>query len=319
MYNKTLGTAAVLLALALAGCGGGGGSSQVVPSGNGGSGPKPSSVVKTDSDLFNLDGSDLLAMLESDQGITVTSSTARHTASLHPQVAVSGTFKPQISGGTATIDRPASKGGPIESVGFLMTYRDSSGLCECSNDNHALPAPYAATIQNANWHASPYATVASTTTLLIGYNSKVADNSDHGGAYVFGVNSDPSNTASYTIPNAATVLPPQSKPTVTPQQGGIQINWTPAAGTKEYFLAFRTHLNNDPKQPIAVVGFVVTDQPSAFVKSSDLYSGAQYELDLIAADAPYIGVYYSQGVTQLPALPSQVDFSIAQAMLFNAP
>ncbi|MGZ3519166.1 MAG: hypothetical protein ACXVAM_18700 [Vulcanimicrobiaceae bacterium] len=319
MLKKTLGAAAVLLAIALAGCGGGGSSNQVVPSGNGG-GPQANSVIRTDSDLFNLDGSDLLAMLEQDQGITVTSSTARHAQSAGPQIVVSsGTFKPQITGGTATIDRPASKGGPIQSVGFLMTYRDSSGLCECSNDNHSLPAPYAATIQNPNWHASPYKTAASTTTLLIGYNAKVSDNADHGGAYVFGANFDPNNTASFSILNPATVLPPQSKPTVTPQQGGIQISWTPAAGTKEYFLAFRTHLNNDLAQPIVVVGFVVTDKPYAFVKSSDLYSGSQYELDLIAADVPYIGVYYSQGVQQLPVLPQQVDFSIAQAMVFTAP
>jgi hypothetical protein len=323
MLKKTLSITAIVLAIALAGCGGGGSSSSpspVVPSGNGG-GPVVDSVVTTNADLFNLDGSDLLAMLESDQGITVTSSTARQTASAARPSSLPplGTFKPQITGGNATIDRPASKGGPIQSVGFLMTYRDTSGLCECSNDNHSLPAPYPATITNANWHASPYKTVASTTTLLIGYNSKVADNADHGGQYVFGANFDPTNTASYGLLNPTAVLPPQGKPTVTPAQGGIQVSWTPAAGTKEYFLAFRTHLGNNPANPIAVVGFVVTDKTSAFVKSSDLYSGSRYELDLISADVSYINVYYSQGLQQLPPLPSQVDFSVAQAAFFTAP
>jgi hypothetical protein len=318
MLKKTLGVITVLLAVALSGCGGGGGSDHVVPIA--GNGAQADAVVTSNSDLFNLDGSDLLTMLQDDQGLTVTSSVARNAAdTARPQsLPPLGTFKPQVTGGIATIDRPAGKP-TVYTVDFLMTYRDASGLCECSNDNTSLPRPYPAKVINPNWNASPYATAASTTTLLFGYNAKLADNADHGGMYTFSANFDPSNAAQFNVHSPLRVLPIQTKPTVTNATGGIQVSWNPAAGTKEYFLAFLTHLNNDPKQPIHVVGFVVTDKTTAFVKSNNLYSGAPYQLELISADVPYINVYFSQGQLQLPPLPSQVDFSVAQITTFTAP
>lgn len=326
MQKRAFVFVAVSAALLLAGCGGGGTSAPISGGGSSGGGPTTQSLQA--EDLFSLDGSDLLNTLEIDAGFTATSSRVAQAVSTGrtPQVS-SGPFVFQATGGTATVARPGTATSPA--VGFLMTFRDASGLCECSNDVSTLPKPYLTALTNPSWlGGQPFGTRASTTTLGIAYKSGV-DSSNHGGTYTATVANPPGGTATFTIANPAVSLPRQSSPTVsfagnaTPNcpVGAAYVTWTPAAGTDEYFVAFLTHLNNDPvKNPgYTVVGFVVTNGTSTCVTPGNFYSKASYQALVIASDVPYIGIYDSQGKSQSPKLPSQIDFSVSQITAFTTP
>jgi hypothetical protein len=314
MRKPALTFCSAALVLILAGCGGGGGSTAAPPPSNNG-GANASLVPE---DLFNLNGSDLLETLELDAGFSATSAVPQQADAsvISPQVA--GPFVAQISGGTAMVARNGNAVTPA--IGFIMTYRDPSGLCECSNDNPLLKPPYKTSLTNPNWHASPFGTAASSTTLGIGMKNNT-DSADHGGTYTATVANPPGGSATFSILNNAVALPRQSVPTITTNGGTLTATWVPAAGTQEYFLAFLTHLNNDPvhNKGFNVVGFVLTDKTSVTLPLSDFYSKAQYEALLISSDTKYINVYLSQGSQQAPALPSQLNFTVSQLLLFNTP
>lgn len=315
MHNRAFYLATVfILTVALSGCGGSGGSS-VTPSTGGGTTQSQSMVP---DDLFSLNNSQVLNALEIDAGFTATASITRQSiASNSVHTLANGSFQAQITGGNATVARSGSSTTPA--IGFLMTYRDASGLCECSNDNPQLPLPYTTTITNANWHASPFGTRASTTTLGIGMKNNV-DSSDHGGTYTATVANPPSGSATFTIAHPAT-LGRQSSPVVNVTGSTVNVSFNPVAGSKEYFVAFLTHLNNDPvhNPGFNVVGFVVTDKNTVSVPLSNFYSNATYQVLLIDADQRYIGIYQSQGIQQLPVLPAQIDFSVSQLVVFTTP
>lgn len=305
----------LFLAAALSGCGGGGSSSVTPSTGSGGNTQTQSMITE---DLFNLNGSDVLNVLELDAGFTATSSVVRQSQSVGSvRTQSAGSFAAQITGGNATVARSGSS--TTAAIGFLMTYRDASGLCECSNDNPSLPAPYNTALSNPAWPASPFGTRASTTTLGIGLKNNV-DSSDHGGTYTATVGNPPGGSATFTIAKPTT-LGRQSSPLVNVSGSNVNVSWNPVAGSKEYFVAFLTHLNNDPvnHKGFNVVGFVVTDKNAVSVPLSNFYAGAQYQVMLIDADQRYIDVYLSQGQQQLPTLPAQIDFSVSQIVLFNTP
>jgi hypothetical protein len=304
----------LIFAVVLSGCGGSGNSVNP-PSINGGGGGQTQSLIA--EDLFNLNGSQVLDTLELDAGFTATSSVTRQPESSVIRTQSAGPFAMQITGGNATIARSGTSTTPA--IGFLMTFRDASGLCECSNSNPALPPPYKTNLTNLNWHASPFGTRASTTTLGIGFKNNV-DSADHGGTYTATVNSPPGGSASFSIAKP-TALGRQSNPTVKIAGGNVNVSWTPVAGSKTYFVAFLTHLNDDPvaHPGFSVVGFTITYKNAVSVPLSNFYSGAQYQVMLIDADQRYIPVYQSQGVQQLPTLPAQINFSVSQIVLFNTP
>jgi hypothetical protein len=314
MFNWRLGILPVAFAVVLSGCGGGG-SSATPTSPNGGN---TSSLVTQDPDLFNLDGSSLLTTLEEDQGIVVTSARTapQNAVATAPVRRATGSFVFQATGGTATVAR--NNGASSYGVGFLSTYRDASGLCECSNDNPSLPKPYPATLSNPSWPASPFGTYGSTTTLSIGFKSTV-DSSNHGGTYTDALNGAPGGSATFTIPNAAVSLPRLAPPTITSDSSNVYASWPAAAGVNEYFLAFMTHKGNVSTNPIVVVGFIVTDKTSVTIPLNLFYSATKYEAVLIGSDRQYINVYLSQGIQQMPTLPSQIDFTISQLALFTTP
>ena len=317
MHKPALALSLSAILFVLAGCGGGGGTNANPPGSNNSGGQ---STTLAPEDLFNLNGSDLLDTLELDAGFTATSSVARavpqSTTVKTPNITT--TFVGQITGGTATIAR--NNNGTTPAIGFLMTYRDAAGLCECSNDILTLPPPYKTSLSNPNWHASPFSTSASSTTLGIGMKNNV-DNADHGGTYTASVANPPGGSMTFSIANNTVALPRQSLPAVNIANGQLTASWTPAAGTKEFFVAFLTHLNNDPVHHKAfnVVGFVLTDKNSVTLPMSDFYSKATYQVLLISADTKYISVYLSQGTQQTPALPPQINFSVSQLLVFNTP
>jgi len=326
MHKRAFLVVALAAGLALAGCGGGGSSSSTVPGSN--NGGQPTQNISPE-DLFNLQGSDLLNDLELDAGFTATSSVGSNPQSrtmsvVRPQG--SGPFVFQITGGNATVARSGKGSNPA--VGFLMTYRDASGLCECSNDNPALSKPYVTNITNPSWMGGQkFTTAASTTTLGIGYRSN-KDSADHGGTYTAAVNNPPGGTANFGPLGPAT-LPRQDSVTVSfagnaangCPAGSAYVSWNPVAGAVEFFVAFLTHFNNDPVHhpSFAVVGFVVTSKNYACVAPGNFYSKAQYQAILIDADQNYIDVYQSQGKVQAPKLPAQIDFSVSPITVFNTP
>jgi hypothetical protein len=328
MHKRVFFIAAIIAMLAFAGCGGGGSSPSAAVGNTGGNGSQTASVVT--QDLFNLNGSDLLDTLEIDAGITVPTSVVRspQTAVSNPSRMISGPFVFQATGGTATIARSGNSTSP--GVGFLMTYRDPSGLCECSSDTPSLPLPYKANIHNPLWlGGASFGTAASSTTLGIGFKSTV-DSANHGGTYTATVTvNPPGGSTTFTIPNASIALPRQSAPTVSFQGnaaagcpvGSAYVSWTGAAGTNEYFVAFLTHLNNDPVNHPAftVVGFVLTNRQYTCVAPGNFYSNAPYQALIIASDTPYISVYDSQGKSQKPTLPPQIDFTVSQITPFTTP
>ncbi len=329
MQKRALLVIVLAAGLALAGCGGGGGGTPngPVPGGNS-SGQTPQNM--SPDDLFSLTGSDLLSDLELDAGFTATSSVvtrAPQAAASSVTPKISGPFVFQITGGTATVARSGKGSNPA--IGFLMTFRDAAGLCECSNDNPSLPAPYKTNVTNPLWlGGKAFNTSASTTTLGIGYRSN-ADSSNHGGTYNAKVNNPPGGSVNFTILNPAVSLPRQSPVTVSfagnatngCPVGSAYVTWTPAAGTTEYFVAFLTHLDNNPtKYPgFNVVGFVVTSKDYTCVAPGNFYGKAQYQALLIDADQNYISVYQSQGQSQAPKLPAQIDFSVSPLTVFNTP
>jgi hypothetical protein len=330
MHKRVFLVAALVATFAFAGCGGGGSSPSGAVGNNNNGGNSTQSATVAAQDLFNLDGSDLLNALELDAGISVPTSVTRAPQSLGntPAANVTSKFVFQATGGTATIARSGNTTSP--GIGFLLTYRDPSGLCECSNDTPTLPAPYKTNITNPLWLAGgAFATAASTTTLGIGFKSNV-DSSNHGGTYSANVAvNPPGGSTTFAIPNGAVSLPRQSAPTVSfagnaaagCPAGSAYVSWTGATGTNEYFVAFLTHLNNDPVNHPAfnVVGFVVTNRQYTCVAPGNFYANAPYQALLIASDTPYISIYDSQGKAQAPKLPGQIDFSVSQITSFTTP
>ncbi len=330
MHMRAFSIVSLIVALALAGCGGGGGASAISGNIPGGNSPQTDSMAA--NDLFDIDGSDLLNELENDAGFTATSSVGRTPSSAgeqSPQI-VNGTFTFQQTGGTASVARPGTA--VQKAIGFMTTFRDASGYCECSNDNKALPAPYATTITNPSWMGgATYKTVSSTTTLGIAINGNAKiDSSDHGGTYTGHiVPANPGGSTTFAIGNNTIYLPRQSPAAITfagnalanCPAGSAYVSWTPVAGAVEYFVAFMTHLNNDPKKNpgFNTVGFVVTDRSHTCVPGSEFYSKATYQILLIGADATYIGIYDSQGKVQAPKLPTQLDFTVSQLLTFTTP
>ena len=305
---------AATFVLALTGCGGSGAGVPSLGGSNSGGGSSTDSLTTQNADLFNLAGSPMLDTLEADQGIVVTSSRHASTSVVRPRGL--SAFAMQITGGTATIAR--NNNGTSAGVGFLMTYRDASGLCECSNDVTSLPPPYAATLSNPLWGATPFNTKASTTTLGIGFKSN-ADSSNHGGTYTATVTNPPGGTAGFSIATPSVSLPRLAVPVITTDSSHVYASWTAVPGVKEYFLTFLTHRGNVSTNPVVVVGFIITDHSSVTLPKSLFYSGTHYEALLIGSDQKFIDVYLSQGVTQLPQLPSQIDFTVSQIALFTAP
>jgi hypothetical protein len=326
MISKKLVISAII-ALALTACGGGaGGGGGVVPS-TGGSGPTSTDmVVVTNPDIFDLQDSGLLAVLESDVGETATSTQRVDGAvSRHQLTTTNFSFETQITGGYATIARP--KGVTLPGIGFIATTRDATGSCECSNDSSVAPnKPYRSALTNPSWPATPYVTYASTTSLGIAYRSN-GTGGDHGGTYTFGITSLPSGDTNsciaacqFTIAGSGAVqLPIQPAPVVTGNgDGTTTISWTPAAGTMEYYVALIAHHENEITQPAVIVGFIVTDKTSTKISNKNLYAGAPYQALVIGSDQDFISIYLSQGATQLPAMPKYVDFSLSQVTQFTA-
>ncbi|MDQ6930483.1 MAG: hypothetical protein M3126_07450 [Candidatus Eremiobacteraeota bacterium] len=330
-YKSLLLGLCVCLGLAACG-GGGGGSNSSLPPGGGGT---QADTLRTDANflsVYNPDGSpnDLFSLLYADENITL--STVRMPQSLHTLAQVppkANTFKPNIAGGNATVATNVSGANPagtIQTVAAISTYRDANGSCECSNDvinGVTYPPPYAATITNPNWNSGkPWKALAASdvlSTYLASKTNAIATT----GTYTFAVTGDPGNTASFTVPHPDQPLARQTKPSIAFNTGnGIDtVSWAPAAGTKEYFLAFITHLGNNPANPLAVVGYIITDKPYAHVQISDLYAHTTYQMLLISASKTFVNSYFS--VAQLPPLPDDgsghLDFSMSQLTNFTTP
>ncbi len=324
MHKNAFWLGSVALLLVLTGCSGGGASSAISNANSGGSG-SPQSQSITAEDLFSLDGSDVLSELEQDAGYTAQPLSVRSMQSVHTLSQNPGPkFSLQVTGGTASILRAKNKIEPA--VAFLMTFRDSSGLCECSNDNPKLPKPYNMTVSNPLWiKGQPFPAKASTTVLLIGDKAN-QDSSNHGGTYAANV-PKPAGSASFLLSQNAPMLGGQTAASVTFKgnalagcpAGSAYVSWNPVAGSDEYFLDFLTHFNNNPKNGFITVGFVITNSTSECVEAGNFYSKAQYQVMLISSDVPYINVYTSQGAVQAPKLPGEIDFAVSPITTFNTP
>lgn len=324
MHKNAYWLGSVALVLALTACGGGNGTNSIVNTGSGGSGGATQGSISSGEDLFNLDGSNVLNELEQDAGYTAQPLSERSIESNHTLETPGGPFTLQITGGTATIARAKSK--TEDAVAFLMTYRDSKGLCECSNDNPKLPKPPGMMISNPLWiSGQPFPAKASTTVLLIGEVSG-KDSSNHGGTYTGKVPKPPA-TGSFALSKTAPLLGTQTAPTVSFKGnalagcavGSAYVTWKPTAGTNEYFVDFLTHFNDNPKNGFVTAGFVITNGTDTCVPSGNFYSKAQYQVMLIAADTAYINIYTSQGIVQAPKLPTEIDFAISPLTTFTTP
>jgi len=302
-------------------------------------------LIAPNLDPLHLDGSPLLAMLASDAGYQ-----AAEPSSVHPlQKPAPGPYVTQVSGGNLTVARVV-KGDPNAynlGVGFLSTFRNSSDTCDCENGSKTFPPPFATTVTNPKWGASPFDTLASSTALGQAYStSKGAcgascPSANTGGAYTFDVTQTPPGQwcGSGHSPCTATVaafkrtpLARQSAPVVTTGPTTTTIAWTPVSGSKEYFVALLTENNacNPSKTPLTV-GFTITNKTSVTYANSVVFlcAGHPYQALLLDSDALWIAVYCSEGgnpcdsskkdykPSEAPGLPPYIDFSLSSLTTFT--
>jgi|GEM_PF-3319244 len=325
--GMTLGTA---LALFLAGCGGGGAVSSSIPSNPGSVGTAPfAPLVAGDPLGISSNNTELLQVLYADAGVTLQSA-ARAPQSLTPQGLTpqsSSSFSAQIVAGTATIARTSSPTAITPSTGFLMSYRDSTGSCQC-NDTGAkanLPNPPGAKIAAGGWNGgSVYNTVAAATVVLIPFRTGAAPVT---GPYTYTIGPWKNNASTVTATsasiNTATTLGRQSAPiaTVNPDHS-VTVTWTALPGAVEYFLNFLTTYGTGHTH---VSGVAITPHTSITIAASNLYPNTAYQVMLIDSDHQWLNVVIDTTTGQpsavqnplSPPFPQQVDWSVAPLATFH--
>lgn len=323
-------TLTTALATLITGCGGGGGAA------SGGANSLPTANAPTTTPLTSQNDAlgiadpsndPLLSTLFADAGLSgqyvTPASSARLPQNVTPQGAGPSPFVAQIVGGTATIARTT---GANASSGFLMTYRDSSGSCQCNFNGGQtnLPNPPGATIAASGWNSgNPYHTIASSTVVLIAF-------SGHGvapvaGPYTYTVgpwaNSSSTVTANSGSINTALTLGRESAPTVVENKNGsgtllsITVSWAPLSGANEYFLNFLTTHGTGHTH---VSGVAITPHTSITISASNLYTSTQYQVMLIASDYQWLNPILLSSA-QTPTLPAQIDWSVAPLAAFTTP
>ncbi|TAM56163.1 hypothetical protein EPN52_15050 [bacterium] len=339
MYRYAVAAALGLsLSTLLAACGGGGGASsgvgatipQTPPGSSNPTPPPPPVIPPLSGDPTGLAGNQsLLQQLYADAGLSseYVASAARAPQSLSPQS--SAVFAAQVAAGTSTIARPNNAANA--STGFLMTYRDAAGSCECNfNGNQTAPNPPAATMSATGWNnGAAYKTVGSATVVLLPFSGPNLP-LPSAGPYTYTVSAwlnDPtavSATSGFINPSLA--LPRAATPTIVENKDSsghlqsISVSWAPVTGATQYFLNFLTNVTaNGTKVPTHVAGVVITPGTSITIAASgNLYTNTVYQVLLIASDQSWLnGVLLS--TAQSPALPAQVDWSVSQLASFQTP
>ncbi|TAM73597.1 hypothetical protein EPN44_13365 [bacterium] len=320
------------LAALLAGCGGGGASSGIgvtVPQTPPGTNNPPPTNPPIAGDPIGLSGNAaLLQQLYADANIAFTASAARAPQSLSTQSS-SGSFAAQVVAGTSTIARPNNT--TNASTGFLMTYRDASGICECNfNGNQALPNPPAATMGAGGWNGGkPYKTVASSTVVLLPF---VGPNLPQpaSGPYTYAVSAWTNDASTVTVTsgliNPGMALPRASTPAITENKDGsgnlqsVTVTWPAVVGATEYFLNFLTDVTSTgAKVSTHVAGVAITPGTSITIAASgNLYAHAAYQVLLIASDQSWLNSVLLS-TAQAPQLPPQIDWSVSQLASFATP